>query len=196
MEAQRSPGKPGVTAGTTPRQLPVWSCPQHPGTMPRSWPAPHQVQRGAAAQVLHDDPQLRALGPERRLSAQAASTSPSPGHTLPGRDPSLGPPGRGSSSLARPRPRPRHACDRSPADRPTECSEQWQNCPATPPGTRGGRPTSPHLASTPQAPRAPESSPQGFTRAIPRACPSPRVTRSVQTLVQTPFTPCPSQSPV
>lgn len=47
-------------------------------------PPPHQVQRGASAQVLHDNPQLRALGPEKCLSAGIWQRTRRPQDTHPG----------------------------------------------------------------------------------------------------------------
>lgn len=86
---ERAPGAqspwrwPGGTV-RAPWQPVLWPC---LASCPRLGPTPHQVQCRAAAQVLHDDPQLRALGPEKGLSAcgsqhrapQAAGRTPQRG---------------------------------------------------------------------------------------------------------------------
>ena len=65
------PQEPGVlrqwVQGCCPKPHSHLLCPLLPTrSRPLPQPMPHQVQRGASAQILHDDPQLRALGPEKR----------------------------------------------------------------------------------------------------------------------------------
>lgn len=106
-------GNPGPK--DNPQTTSVWPPPCGP---PTAWPTPHQVQGGAAAQVLHDDPQLRALVPEKRASARGSRQAWDP-DTRPHRgDSARTPTGDGlqQPSLAPLPPRPR--CRRS-ADRPS-----------------------------------------------------------------------------
>lgn len=137
-EALRGPRVQGCR-GTAPTAtsfgplLPTASCPP-------LRPTPHQVQRGAAAQVLHDDPQLRALGPEKHLSARGGEqrgTAGPPGHTLPSRADSGPWPLRDPHARAQqPHPAPSHHTPTQPLCR---WSRGWVHCAETPSKTRPGR---------------------------------------------------------
>lgn len=111
-------------------------------------PAPHQVQRGAAAQVLHDNPQLRALGPEKCLSAciwQEARSPQTPRHTPWG--PSRALPQRAPAASDLPS---HHTHCGSFADRPSAQTGNQVHCANNPSKTRlGEQLPSPHSASTP-----------------------------------------------
>lgn len=86
-EAAGGPQWSGSAARTAPQQpSSVCSCPRQAARCcPPLRPTPHQVQRRTAAQILHDDPQLRALGSEKHLSArdreQSGTAGPGPQDT-------------------------------------------------------------------------------------------------------------------
>lgn len=161
---------------TTPRQLQSGPPPCGP---PTARPTPHQVQGGAAAQVLHDDPQLRALVPEKRASARGSQQAWDP-DTRPHRgDSARTPTGDGlwQPSLAPlpPRPRCRRSADRpsarsaaepppskpsweglqAPAAGVPELSQQMHPCPGSGRSQATPEPADPRHCSRPALPRAP-----------------------------------------
>lgn len=74
---------PGALPVQPPQQPPPVCSPV--ASCPPLRPTPHQVQCRTAAQILHDDPQLRALGPEKHPSArgreQRGTAQPGPQDT-------------------------------------------------------------------------------------------------------------------
>ena len=170
--------------------LPTASC-------PLLRPTPHQVQRRTATQVLHDDPQLRALRPEKHLSARGreprATGGPGPQDTHSPAAVTQAPAPQGPTTKGPQQPLPaplplspqcNHFADGPVAEPTTPTPHQKadqeegrpgqhaasMHCSPTTPLPEGRPPRSRHWAPAAGVPECPQ---QGFPDAVPWGLPQP-----------------------